>query len=53
MFPAAELASVTVGINWPLEALRHILAAPVARRSHRFCSHSAAAAGAADEENLI
>jgi hypothetical protein len=51
--PTRDLAAVTVGIHWPFEAFRHIQAMAVTRRSHCFCSHPAAAAGAANEKNLV
>ena len=44
---------MTIGIEWPLEPVRHIPAPAVARRSHHFCSHPATAAGAANEKNLV
>jgi hypothetical protein len=43
---------MTFRVEWPLETVRHVTAAGVARGRHRPCSLEASAAGATDEKQF-
>src|SRR5215471_419431 len=50
--PTTELASVTIGVEWPFKPIRHIAAAREARCRHCLSCLQAALARATDEEQL-
>src|SRR5215467_8838579 len=50
--PTTELASVTIGVEWPFEPIRHVAAARVARCRHCLGCLQTALARATDEEQF-
>jgi hypothetical protein len=51
-FPAGVLPSMPLRIEWPFKSVSNIAAVWIACRRHGPCSHQAASAGPADEEQL-
>src|SRR5262245_7286773 len=52
-FPAAKRSPVAIGIEWPLESVRHVSAAGITHRCHRPCGTETSAARAAYEEQFV